>query len=118
MSRNFRKSVVPDGEATVGLPFVKRELGKQTYGPGRLVKYVQLLVDECGFPPPIPEMVRDRLVHEVTEGSAFRRAPVEAWIQDMLPPANAAAIDARALSEAADDMDAAASNLRLVSARA
>lgn len=117
MSRNSRKSVVPEGESTVGLPFIRRELGRQTYGPGRLVRYVELLIGECGFPPPLPEMVKGQLVHGVTEHSVWRRAPVEAWIEDQLPPANAAALDARAQAAAADDMDAAAGNLHLVSSR-
>jgi hypothetical protein len=117
MSRKQRTSIVPEGESTVGILFIKRELGRQTYGPGRLVKYVQLLVDERGFPPPFPEMVRDQLVDTVTEHSAWRRAPVEAWIEDQLPPPNADAMEARAAAAAAADMDNAATSLQLVSSR-
>jgi hypothetical protein len=117
LHRNNRTSQVADGESTVGILFLKRELGRGTYGMRRLVRYVELLIAECDFPPPLPEMVKDRLELGVTEHSVWRRAPVEAWIEDLLPPANAAALDAREAAAAAEDMDAAAGNLRLVSAR-
>jgi len=116
-SRIRRAQALAEGYPTVTIDFVKRELGRAHYGPARLVRYIQLLVDECHFPPPLPDMVGGALVHSVTGKSVWRREPVEAWIDEFLPPANAAAIDARAMRDAAAEMDAAAGSLRLVSER-
>lgn len=112
------KRELADGYPTVGLDFIARELGKKTYGPARLVAYVSLLIEEQGFPPPYPELVgrkgQQHLTAAVVAHSQFRRAAVEAWLEDFLPPANAAALDARAAAAAAADMDQAAGNLVLI----
>lgn len=124
MSRHFNFRLADD-EPTVGVDWIMRRAGrrqgKHRYGPARQVAYLNLLISECGFPPPYPELVTgkngapDRLVTEVTPSSQFPRNAVEAWFEDYLPPASAAAIDDRARAAAAHDMDAAAGNLRLVS---
>jgi hypothetical protein len=109
-----------DGYPTVGLPFIMRELGKRHYGLGRQLAYVTLLIAEEGFPPPFPTLVKrrkgapERLERGVTSDSQWPRPPVEAWIEDFLPPGSAAALDARAQAAAADEMDRAAGNLQLV----
>lgn len=123
MSRNSRTSRAIDAESTVGIWFIQRELGRQTYGAARLVKYVRLLIEQFEFPPPLPELVTgrngapDTMTTAAVEHSVWRRAPVEAWIEDWLPPANAQALDLRAARAAAEEMDAAAGNLSLVGGR-
>lgn len=108
---------------TVSLRFIAARLGKRNYGLPRLRRYVTLLIEECGFPPPFPTLVTgkkgeaDRLELGVAADSAWQREPVEAWLEDFLPPANAAALDARAEAAAAEAMDQAAERLRLVGGR-
>lgn len=116
-----------DDEPTVGLDWILRRLGrrqgKHAYGPGRAVKYLELLIAEFGFPPPYPQLVTgkrgqaDRLESEVTLTSQWAKAPVAVWLEDYLPPANADAVDARAQAAAADEMDRAAAGLSLVGGR-
>lgn len=110
-----------DDYPTVGLPFIMRELGKRNYGIPRQICYVSLLIEQHGFPPPYPELVgkkgAQRLELGVVKDSQFPRRPVEAWLEDFLPPANAAALDARAAAAAAEDMDRAAADLRLVASQ-
>lgn len=106
-----------DLRPTVGLPFVMRELGARNMGLPRQITYAELLIAECGFPPPLPCLVGKKgaqtLTRAVVRDSQWRRAPVEAWIFDQLPPASAAALDARAQAAAAHEMDAAAGGLKL-----
>lgn len=119
-----------DREPTVSIWWLQRQLGKRDYKDRRLVSYLTLLIDELGFPPPLPDLVLDRrpadggdrpLAHSVTRkvttNSRWRRDAVDAWLEDYLPPDNAAALDARARAGAADDMDRNAGNLRLVAGR-
>lgn len=110
-----------DDYPTVGLPFIIRELGQRRYGLQRQIAYVTRLIAECGFPPPYPALVgkkgQEALTNDVVKSSSWHRAAVETWLEDFLPPANAAALDARAAQAAADDMDAAAAGLKLVGGR-
>lgn len=117
-----------DNEApTVGIEFVRLHLGRCNYGQRRLCSYIQLLVDQCGFPPPLPSLAQfrrkdgtkgaalpDELEHKVCMDSVWRREAVLVWLDDYTPPDVAAAIDARDRRQAADEMDRAAFNLRLV----
>lgn len=120
---SFQRGSDDDGTPTVGLPFIMRELGKRRYGLDRQIAYVTLLIGQCGFPPPYPEMIKGkrgepgRLELGVVSDSQWARPPVVAWIEDFLPPANAAALDERAQAAAAEEMDRAAGGLQLVVSR-
>lgn len=130
-----RRSHEPDddGAATVSIYWLRRELGRQDYGNTRLVAYVGLLIEQTGFPPPLPLLkvgrrprgakvapaVADVLLAKVTLDSRWRRQAVEAWLTDFLPPGNTAQVETQARTAAAQQMDQAAARLRLVgSARA
>lgn len=111
---------------TVSIFWLKRALCPHRFGDKRLQSYITLLIEEKGFPPPLPALVTrrrtgkgvkraaDSLAEQVTMNSRWRRAAVEAWLEDFLPPDNAAAVQARSARAAASDMDSAASHLRLV----
>jgi len=103
----------PDAdEPTCTLLWLRRQLGRQDLTPGRFVRMVEALIANSGFPPPLPSFSQSKgLVLEVNQRSCWIRVAVEAWLQDFLPPANACAIDAAAMREAASDLDAAAANL-------
>lgn len=101
---------------TVGVWWIRRQLGKTSWGESRILSYLQLLIQERDFPTPIPDMVLGRgkphrLVDGLTIDSQWRRAAVLAWMDDGLPPANAAQIEGAAKQAAANDMDAAAGAL-------
>ena len=97
---------------------VRLLLGRTDMSDGCLILYVQGLVDELGFPPPFPSKLKGQpLTTRVTRHSSFRRDAVAAWIDDFLPPACAASLDAQAMQDAASAMDHAAhqlGNLRLI----
>lgn len=116
-----REAEPADDEPTVTLWWLMRQLGHRRAGEASQIAYAQLLVDEAGLPPPYPSMIgrrgEQRLALGVTRKSQWARKPVEIWLEDFLPPANAAALETRALEAAAADMDAAAGNLRLVHSR-
>lgn len=103
-----------DDQGTVGIWYIRRRLGRTDFKDRRIVRYVQLLVDEKGFPPPLPSMKRDELEHGVTVSSQWLRTPVDAWLADLLPPDNAMSVDRAAMAAAAQDMDTAAAGLRLL----
>jgi len=100
-----------DDAPTCTLSYIKRQLGRGDFGDRRMCTYVRALMQHEGFPPPLPCLVKRELTREVTPKSRWIRSAVDAWIEDFLPPANAAAVDRIAQLQAADDMDAAAANL-------
>lgn len=101
-----------DPQATCTLWWIRTALGRTDYSDGRFVAYVQDLVDQCGFPPPFPSKPKGKdMTMRVTPKSIFRRDAVQAWIDDFLPPACAARLDADALRLAADDLDSRAAQL-------
>lgn len=113
----FQSVVAPvhsDDEPTCNLFYIRRQLGRQNYGERRMVSYVALLIEQHGFPPPLPTLVRHKLVRGVTVDSRWHRAAVDAWLGDFLPPANFAQVDRAAMAAAAEEMDANAGNLRLI----
>lgn len=104
-----------DTEArTCTIWYVKRELGRSDFGDSRLCAYLQALIDQRGFPKPLPTFHRGQLTDEVRISSKWIRADVERWLHDFLPPATTAALDRAALEAAAADMDSAAAGLRLI----
>ena len=91
---------------------VRLLLGCSEMSDDRFTRYLQELVDECGFPPPFPSKPKGQpLTRAVTRHSSFRRDAVAAWIDDFLPPACAASLDAQAMQAAAHAMDHAAHQL-------
>lgn len=104
-------SFPPDAAPTCTLAYIKRQLGRGDYGDRRMCTFVKALIAAEGFPPPLPCMIRRKLTREVTPKSSWIKASVDAWVEDFLPPANAAAVDRLAMAAAAADLDAAAANL-------
>lgn len=105
-----------DGDPpTCNLQWICRQLGEAGSDAAKIT-YVRGLIDEHGFPRPLPHLAHGGKVsldiHAIR--SQWIRAGVEAWIADFLPPAGAAALDAAAQRAAAADMDNAALHLRLV----
>lgn len=78
-----------------------------------LVAYIEELIAEAGFPPPLPHRKHggglSTGVH--VDRSHWIRAGVVEWFGKFLPPAAAAALDEAAMDAAAEEMDAAAENL-------
>ncbi len=96
--------------------YIRRELGRQDYGDRRLVSYVQQLIVDHGFPPPLPAARKGRagLSTDVCMESRWIRAAVDAWIADWLPPDSGAALIRADKTAAAEEMDAAALHLQVV----
>ena len=99
---------------TCTIHFVRNALGRSDYGDAKMVSYVEKLISDYGFPPPLPSMKGKDITGDVTPGSRWFRDGVLAWLADFLPPDSAAAVDRHAQAAAAEEMDAAAGNLRLV----
>ncbi|TCM42074.1 hypothetical protein [Novosphingobium sp. ST904] len=101
-------------ENTVDIWYLRRRLGVTQFKSTRLKRYLSLLISEKSFPPPLPAMVGHVLRNDVTVTSQWIRNSVEAWLDNFLPPENAAQADQTAMRAAALDMDANAGNLRLI----
>lgn len=102
-------------EPTCHLYYVRRRLGREDYGDGRLVTYITKLIDQCGFPKPLPHLAirKAGLVEHVTNQSRWLRPAVDQWFDDFLPPETAVALDAAAMAAAGAEMDDAARGLAL-----
>lgn len=99
---------------TCGVVYVALLFGRTDLGPGRIVRYVQGLVDDYGFPKPYPALHARAIVDHVVATSRWSREAVDQWCSDWLPPDTAASLDAAALAAAGAEMDAAAGNLKLI----
>lgn len=99
---------------TCDLGYIRRALGKTRMSERTFISFVQALVDERGFPRPLPDYRRGALVDRVTRHSSFHRASVDCWLDNFVPPEAATAQQAAASLAAATEMDAAACNLRLI----
>lgn len=86
-------------------------VGCKRFGKERLVSYLSALIDQHGFPKPLPAPVKKRAVAEVHPASRWRRVAVDHWLDGFLPPDCTAALDDAALQAAAGAMDHAATNL-------
>lgn len=103
---------------TCNLSYVQRELGLSRYSEKRMCQYLAQMITGYGFPAPIPTIRKGgQLSTEVHHDSQWWRAAVDAWLDGQLPPAAAEMVDAKAMRAAAEDMDAAARNLKLVGGR-
>jgi hypothetical protein len=103
-----------EGQATCNFRWVGKVLGHRG-SDEILVDYIDLLIDQAGFPRPLPHRKHGGgLETGVAPRSEWIRAGVIDWLGNYLPPSAAAALDDAAEAAAAEAMDAAASDLRLV----
>ena len=86
-------------------------VGCRRFGKERLLSYLTALIDQHGFPRPLPAPVKKRAVAAVHPASQWRRVAVDHWLDGFLPPDCTAALDAQALEAAASAMDQAAAGL-------
>lgn len=93
--------------------YIGRRLGRGEYGVDRLTTLVNALIEQQHFPKPLPYLRSRVLTQEVGGRASWLRAAVDQWLADFLPPDIAAGVDAAALREAANRMDANAANLQL-----
>lgn len=120
LARSRIARVDDDDAPTCTLDYVRAALGRRDYGPQRFCTYLGLLIDDHGFPPPMPALRFDRatkrqqLDSTVRPASRFHRAAVDAWIGDTLPPHSTTALDREARRTAAAEMDGNAHNLKLI----
>jgi hypothetical protein len=103
-------------EVTYGLFTIARFLGVDRRGESWKKTYVQALIDQEGFPPPIPLLVGTRLSGQIhARRSQWSALAVAAWFRARVPAQAIARIeDAAALEEAtraADRLDGRAEEL-------
>lgn len=106
-----------DDAHTVTISSIGRRLGVRDMSARRLCGYVTQLIDQRGFPKPLPAYRGKKLHDEVIIHSRWVKPAVDAWFDTFLPPEALAALDAQARQAAAAEMDAAAAGLRLVGGR-
>lgn len=101
------------GAPTCSILWIKRVLGHRRSGDATLIRFVNLLIEEQGFPRPLPHYKHGGgLETGVAMKSEWLRAAVESWLEDnFLPPSAAAMLERADEAEAAAAMDAAACNL-------
>lgn len=100
--------------STCTLWYLRRELGRETYGHKRMCTYVTKLIEKCDFPVPLPTLRRGDLTDSVTSESRWLRIAVDSWLDAQLPGPAAADQADSARADAIADMDSAAFNLRLI----
>lgn len=101
-------------DPTVSIHYIKRHTGTERLKDRALVSYVEALIADHAFPPPLPCPVKGQgATLAVRMDSRWRRDAVDLWLDDRLPPATATALDDRAAAEAGDIMDARAAQLGL-----
>lgn len=93
--------------------YIRRRLGRLDYGADRLATLIAGLIDQYGFPQPLPYLRAGALTQDVTDKASWIRTAVDQWLHDFLPPEAGAALDAAARREAADTMDQRAAGLQL-----
>lgn len=99
---------------TCDLGYIRRALGKARMSERTFIAFVGALIEQRGFPRPLPDYRRGAIVDVVTRHSSFYRAAVDCWLDNFLSPEAAAAQTAEAARLAAQDMDANAATLRLI----
>lgn len=113
LSRSSSFLLDADEAPTCNLNYIRRRLGRSDYSDRRMVTFVTQLVDQRGFPQPLPSMRKGMLTGDVTQHSSWLRPAVETWLDNFLPPEAAVALDRQAMAAAASEMDAAAAGLGL-----
>ncbi|HQS70018.1 MAG: hypothetical protein B7Y36_08360 [Novosphingobium sp. 28-62-57] len=105
-------------QPTCTFGYVQGLLGQNKLTPRRMAQYLTALIEQHGFPAPLPALVKGgTLTTGVHPRSTWIRAAVHAWLDGTLPPPIAATLDQQAFAAAAMDMDARAATLRLVGGR-
>lgn len=119
MASSFKRVGAIDPDATTcNLWYIRRELGQLRLSDARMVGYVDALIADHAFPRPYPTPLKGGGICRTAHVRAsWNRAAVDAWLAGWIPPEAAATIDAAALAAAATEMDAAATQLRLVGGR-
>jgi hypothetical protein len=99
--------------------YIRRRLGIQHFKDKRSVDYVTKLVDQRGFPRPLPTMStrRAELTDAVTIKSRWLRPAVEQWLTDYLPRDAAEAVEEAKRAAAAEEMRERAGELHLIGRR-
>jgi hypothetical protein len=108
---------IPPPPGTYDIRQIAAKLGYARRDHRALRGFVTALIDQRGFPAPLPSLARgpELLITDgVTSHSKWLAPAVDAWLDNFLPPAAALALDAAARRAAAQDMDHAATTLRLV----
>lgn len=100
------------GAPTCSIFWIRKVLGHRR-SDAALVRFLDLLIAEQGFPRPLPHYKHGGgLETGVALKSEWLRAAVESWLENnFLPPSAAAMLDRAGEDEAAAAMDAAAFNL-------
>ena len=99
------------GEPTVGIWFIRRMTGHARKGEASLVRYVTGLIDNHGFPPPLPLFRNGGEIETgVASDSKWLRAAVMEWFEGFLPPTLCDALSDEAEEQAAAALDAAAAS--------
>lgn len=93
-------------DPTVSIHYVQRNTGVARLKDKALIAYVEALIADHQFPPPLPCPVKGQgATRAVRIDSRWRRDAVDQWLDDQLPPATSAALDERAAADAAELMD-------------
>lgn len=101
-------------EPSCSIWYIQNRLGRRDYKVGRLVAYVEKLIECWNFPKPFPRLKAKEIVCDVSDKSQWAREAVDQWLFDYLPTDAAAALDAAAFANAAAQMDQRAGNLQLI----
>ena len=121
VERLAQLGLVEGEQPTCTFHWIKSRFGQVTDASARpcsdeaFVDFLDGLIAHHSFPRPLPCPKRGGGIElGVTRKSHWIRAGVIDWFGDYLPPHAAASLDEAAARDAADDMDAAAGNLRLI----
>lgn len=115
----FSQLLVPnDDPPTCNLHWIGTRLGFDR-SPAALEQYVTCLIEQRGFPRPLPHLRHGGMIADYVSYSRSRwiRLAVVNWLGDFFPPDLCTAIDDCAGQQAAAEMDRRAAHLALVSNR-
>jgi hypothetical protein len=105
---------LPD-DYPVSLSYVRTKLGILHFGDRRSIAYVTKLIEQRGFPKPLPGMStrQAKLIDGVTTKSRWLRVAVDQWFDDYLPREVAASVEEARRVKAGAEMDERAKYLHL-----
>jgi hypothetical protein len=111
-SHAFRADLADD---PVTLWYIRRRLGIQHFKDRRSVSYITKLIEQRGFPKPLPDMStrRAELIDGVTIRSRWLRPAVEQWLTDYLPRDAAVAVEEARRAADFEEMAERAKHLQL-----
>lgn len=86
--------------ATYDVAAIARRLGVDRRSRPWQVRYVAKLIEERGFPKPLPTMLGDAVTEDIKPTwSRWIREAVDAWFDGQLPPSAVAALTAAETAE-------------------